>query len=237
MRGRGVVAGVKSGRQARERVAGVLHRMEESSRRRAEDEPAVPPDDDTMGEVRGVSMPRAVDRERMLSYAFTFGVGEYQAIRNCLAVSPYLPRYAIGFLTARISLRSVHDKEAVALLAQCGSPHMYGLAVSALGERIEKVGCDDIVEAIAALLRNPHVQNRYYPGAVNTAQAKLRERLASQDPAERLSAIKVLAWIGDLHDVGLLTDLAVFCRDDASIVKEHAALVAAIETISRHPNG
>lgn len=234
----GVVAGVKSGEQARERMANVLHRMEESSRRRSAEDVAIPPDsEDMMGEVEGVSMPRFVDRERTLAYTFTFGTGEYWAIRNCLAVSPYLPKRAVEFLTGRISLASIHDKEAVVLLARCGSRHVFELAAAALGERIEKVGSDEIVEAAAALLRNPRIQNQYYPQSVKVAQSRLRERLASEDSAERLTTIKVLALIGDLHDVSLLTDLAVLCQDDVSFAKEHAAIVAAIAAISRRANG
>jgi hypothetical protein len=235
-----VVAGVKSRGQAQERVASVLHRMEESSHRRAERVPRLgdPPEpEDDMGEVQGVTMPRALDRETALRYAFSFRVGEIWAIRHCLAASPYLPRYAVIFLAIRASLAFVRGEEAVALLARCGSPYVYGLAARALAKRFEEAGCDDTVEALAALLRDPCMQRLYYPESLKTSQSRLRERLASEDPAERLRTVRVLALIGDLHDISLLTDLATFCQGDETLAEEHAALVAAVDAISRRSVG
>ena len=186
-----------------------------------------------MGEVRGLTMPRALDREQTLRYAFAFRIGEIWAIRNCLAVSPYLPKQAVVFLATRASLASIGNPESAALLARCASTYVYDLAAKALGKRVEKVESDEVVEALVVLLRNPRVQELYYPGSVKAARSRLRERLASEDPAERLRTIKVLALIGDLHDVSLLTDLAALCRGDEALVEEHAALVAAIDGISR----
>lgn len=229
-----VVAGVKSRGQAQERVASVLHRMEESSHRKDANEADAPDEtEDDMGEVRGITMPRARDRQRILSYAIQFGAGEIWAIRHCLAVSPYLPRYAVLYLATRASLASVHNGESVALLARCGSQYVYDLAARALCERIERVGSDDIVEALAALLRDSRLQRLYYPDSLKTSQSRLRERLASENPAERLRTIKVLAWIGDLHDISLLADLATFCQRDETLAEEHAALVSAVDAISR----
>ena len=233
----GVVAGVKSRGQAQERMASVLHRMQESSHRRANSEDAFPPEpEDDMGEVPGITMPRALDREKTLRYAFAFHVGEIWAIKNCLAASPYLPEIAVVFLAKRASLASIRNPESVALLARCASPYVYDLAAKALGKRAEKVESDEVVEVLAALLRNPHVQELHYPGSVKAAGARLRERLASEDRAERLRTIKVLGLIGDLHDVGLLTDLAALCQGDDELVEEHAALVTAIDRISRRPD-
>ena len=210
-----VAAGVKSRGQAQERVASVLHRMEESSLRREADEADTPDGvERDMGEVEGVTMPRALDREAALKYAFSFRAGEIWAIRHCLAASPYLPQFAVRYLAGRVSDATVHDAEAVVLLARCASPHVYDLAASALGKRIEEVGSDDIIEALAALIRNSRLQRLYYPESLKTSQSRLRERLASEDPAERLRTIRVLSLTGDLHDIGLLTDLATLCTTD-----------------------
>ncbi len=230
----GVVAGVKSRGQAQERMAGVLHRMKESSRQRAAGDIADQLDsEDDMGEVQFTSMHRALGSEAILKYAFSFGIGERWAIRRCLAASPYLPRYAVLHLAARASLAPVQDAEAVALLARCGSRHVYELAARALGERIERVGTDAIVVSLSALLRDPRVQKFFYPKSVQAARARLRERLASEEPVERLRTISVLALLGDLHDVSLLADLAAVSRLDETCPEEHAALVAAIDAISR----
>jgi hypothetical protein len=189
--------------------------------------------DDGMGELRGACMHRHRGWERILRIAFAFGAGERWAIRCCLNVSPFLPKYAVTYLTARAGLMCTQDGEAVELLARCGSRHVYRLAAEALADRIESVGDDAVTEALAALLRSPVVQEFYYPKSVKMARSRTRERLASEDPAVRLRTINVLAWIGDLQDISLLADLATMPGPDEMRAEERTALVAAMEAISR----
>lgn len=232
----GVVAGVKSPKQAQERMARVLHRMEESFQRQHEggfrDDLEA---DDAMGEVQGLCMPRSPNREALLRLAISLGVGERWAICHCLEVSPYLPRNAVAHLAARASLGCVHDPQSVRLLARCGSRHVFEWAAAALANRVEKVGYDDISEALAELLRNPRVQAKYYPKSVKAAQSRLRERLAAEDAAERMRAIRLLALVGDLQDIALLADLAALLDGSADCRGEHGALISAMEVISRRP--
>ncbi len=232
----GKVAGVKTREQARERMASVLHRMEESAHLRTTGEIAAPSDsEDNAGEGQRICMPWAPGRVRTLNFAFRFRVGQCWAIRRCLAVSPYLPIYAVRFLTDRAIRASEYDIDEVTLLARCGSPCVYELTAEALGERIEKSGADTITEELATQLRNPRLQRLYCPESLMAAQFRLRERLASEDRAERMRKISVLALVGDLHDISLLTDLATVCRGDGASAEEHGAFVAAVEAISRRP--
>ena len=86
-----------------------------------------------------------------------------------------------------------------------------------------------------ALLREPTVQEFYYPKTVHAGRVRLRERLAAEDPKARLRAIRLLSQLGDLQDISLLTDLVLLCDCDEAQSEERSAILSAMDEISRRP--
>ena len=231
------VAGVKTPKQAHQRMVDLLRRMETSRHGTGCDEKSA---QETFAPYEHEPVQEPPDYARRASrrwlaivrLAFAFGVGEMDAIRNLLAVWPFLPKYAITHLTAKASLPMSRDLDAVQLLSRCASRCVYTLVAETLAERLEAVGPDEVTEALAALLRRPTVQEEYYPKTVQAARLHVRERLASDDLSTRLRTIGLVAQVGDLQDIGLLADLLAAPEAPES-PRERDALLTAMDTISR----
>jgi hypothetical protein len=233
----GVVAGVKNRFEAQQRIAGVLHRMEESARTPVEGEDSGESDSfNPYVEPENYSFRTRNRWNGIIRWAFWLGHGKLWAIRGSLNYSPFLLDYAVKYLAEGPGLTMAQHTEAIELLAGCASRCVFESAVEALGNRLVSIAHDAVTEALTGLLREPTVQEFYYPKTIKAARTRLRERLAAEDPHQRRRAIRVLALLGDLHDIGLLADLAAVCEPEEAFPEEHAALLAAMDEISRRPS-
>ncbi|NLS90936.1 MAG: hypothetical protein GXX96_01955 [Planctomycetaceae bacterium] len=232
----GVVAGVKSRSQAQQRIANVLHRMEDSFGSAEEDGTDESHSINPFDEPEDYPFPTRHRWGRTVFWAFRLGCGRLKAVRRSLAHSPFLPEYAVKYLLEGPGLTAAEHVQAIKMLACCASRYVFESAVEALADRLESAGCDPVCKALADLLRRPVVQEFYYPKTVKTAQMRLRERLASEAPDQRRRAIGVLGLLGDLQDISLLADLAAVGDVDGAFPNETTALLAAMDQISRRPN-
>jgi len=232
----GVVAGVKNPTQAQDRIVSALHRMEEIPYRTIEDEESDESDSaNPFVEPENYPYPARNGWSVIVVWAFRLRLRKLFVIRCSLRHCPFLPERAVKYLAEGPSLNTDERVEAIKLLAGCASRYVFESAVDALADRLESAAPDSTTEALAELLREPTVQEVYYPKTIKAARTRLRERLASEDPAQRLRAIKVLALLGDLHDISLLADLAALSESDETYPEERAALATAMEAIARRP--
>src|SRR5487761_126937 len=219
--GRGKIAGVKSQRQANQRVGDILRHLRSVH---DEDADAVPAPNDFASWVDELDQrPEIPERAlRSMWRALQHGGRAHLAIAAALERSPYLPRAALAYLCRCLSDPKQPDAIASAeLLLQCRTETTPYYAARAWRKRVE-AGCDD---AATRRLRSFLVRQATVPDGV-------REQLAAVNPEARLAAIDVLREAGTLDDVALLSDLVSLASTPEEDPRERKELRGAMWAIA-----
>ena len=216
--GRGDVAGVKSVAEANRRVALILQRMASGDRGEEEDFDFGDPADPRLYPVAA----RLLWKWIIELLRFELPADYY--IQCALAECPRLPSIVMDHLCARLSDSSYEDVDAMILFQQSDHKHVAEYAVRAWRERvIGRLPADTILEQL----------EKYFHLHREAAIDKLRERLADVISDVRLAATELLGQLGDLEDVGLLSDLLSLPAADDENARERPALVGAMNRIAQ----
>ena len=214
--GRGKVAGVQSRGEAEQRIADLVQRM--VSDERSEDK------DFTPTKLADRPPPPPV-RLSPPVWRIKLGWNADSQIRNALASYPLLPTTCVEHLVSRLTDVTREDANALDLFLQCKNRNIIECTVRAWRERVAQGKSTGwITETLEARIRHPENQ----PRAVDL----IRERLADDDAAVRIAASRLIAKIGDLDDIGLLSDLLALPESSDEAPDERDAITAAMRTIA-----
>ncbi len=216
----GRVSGVKTSGAAQSRVASILQRMA-SPEKDDSDRTDVDPADFMEDELVPRHLRRAIDR----AVWWNQGGRLKSLIEAALGEGPYLPNRALSYLYRRISNTRIADLDAAKLLTRCGNACVGRLAALAWSERFDAGICDDVQEALTDYLRH----SEEYELLIE----KTRLGLANDAAAVRLHAAEILAELGNLDDIGLLSDLLAMPPQADEDPDERSALIRAMRRIAR----
>lgn len=215
---RGKVAGVKNQAEADNRVASILHRM--ASDDREEDDTRVV--DEPMETI--IYSPDMIRAWKPIRKLLKRHLDADYEILAALTQYHFLPRTAMQHLSARLSDISYNDWYAMHLLSQCQNMNTVDYAVRAWRERVAHNQFDDITEELEKYFRRADRRKM--------AAEKMREELADPNPSVRLAATSLLEELGELDDVGLLSDLLSLPESDKEDERERDALIHAMKRIA-----
>ena len=213
--GRGKVAGVRNRENGEQRIADVLHRM--MSCERSEDESFTP----TISAVR----PRRPVMLLHPSWRIKLGWNADRHIRKALARYPILPETCLKHLISRLSDATHEDSTALELLNLCKNKNIIERMVRAWRDRVAQGGSTGLITtSLEAQIQSPNHRPR--------AAELMRERLADDDAPVRVAACRLIAKIGDLDDIGLLSDLLALPESSDEDPIERDAIATAMTTIA-----
>ena len=220
---RGKVGGARTKDQAESRVRTIVHRMAAGEQDSAG---AFVPEETPSPATYPL---RVLPIWRSIRRCIAHGSDADEEIELALAVCPLLPTEVISHLVSRASDTASEDAAAAELLLQCGSRSALASILRVWRERVAHCPPNDgIRECLEGALEWP--ENR------EAAAELMRELLADGDADVRIAAACWIARLGDLDDIGLLSDLMPFAEsgDDE---REGRALVDAMTAISRSGAG
>ena len=213
--GRGKVAGVQNREDAEQRIADLVQRMMS---------------DDRSGD-EGFTPTKLADKPRRPFVRFTpswrikLGWNADSQIRKALASYPILPETCLKHLVSRLKDVTHDDTNALDLFLQCKNSDIIQDTVKAWRDRVAQGRSTGwITETLEARILRPDNQPR---GA-----ELIRERLADDDASVRIAASRLIATLGDLDDIGLLSDLLALPASSDEDPNERDAITAAMRTIA-----
>ena len=222
---RGKVGGVKSERQARDRVTSILRRMSAPAPDEESDEPPgfLTPDEPelTLAWARAQNSNQAAG----IRNAIRWRRGVYRAIEAALKASPFISERGVKYLYGRIADVNAEEIRALELLARCENRSAPKYAVLAWRDRVAAGRIDEITAGLEAYFCRPDVQDR--------VGDRIRLRLADDRPQVRLRAIALLGTVGSLDDVALLSDLLSIPPQHDEGPLERRALALAVEQLAK----
>lgn len=213
--GRGKVAGVQNQEDAEHRMAVLVQRMISDERR--EDERSEPP------KVRVA--PRTPVVYNNTDWQIKLGWNVDGAIREALANYPILSETCLKNLSARLSDVTYDDKSALYLFLKCENRNILAWTVRIWRERV--------VQGRPTGLITETLEARLLATDSHSRDAELiRERLADDNAQVRMAACRMIAKMGDLDDVTLLSDLLALPPSSDEAPNERDALLAAMKSIA-----
>jgi hypothetical protein len=213
--GRGQVGGVESRDQAEQRIAGLVQRM--LSDERSEDDDFTPTD--------LADIPRIRSWRNIPIWRIKLGWNADSQIRNALASWPLLPKACVDHLVSRLIDVTQEDMNALDLFLQCKNSGILYHTVRAWRDRVvQGKSTGSIIQALEARIRSP--------GNRPLAAELIRERLADDEAPVRIAASHLIAKIGDLDDIGLLSDLLALPESSDEDPNERDAIIGAMSTIA-----
>ncbi len=219
------VGGVKSERQARDRVTSILHRMSAPAPDEESDEPPdfLTPDEPELTPAwkRAQASAEAV----RIATAILRRWGVYRAIEAALKASPFISERGVKYLYERIADVDAEEIRAVELLARCENRSALKYAMVAWRDRVEAGRIDEVTTRLEAYFCRPDLRDR--------VGDRIRLKLADDHPQIRLRAIALLATIGSLDDVALLSDLLSIPPQHDEDPLERRALALAVEQLAK----
>jgi len=217
----GKVGGVKTPREAEQRVGAALKRMASGSGDEflPTDSPRPPPGRLPPASARTLELWHPVFR------AIRAGHNAHQHIERALSAHPVLPESVVQYLYERLVDPEWEDVWAAELLALCENESAVNYAVLAWRELHETGQVDDVVEVLRDFLRRPRIREQ--------AVERVGLELANANAHVRLAAIELVGEIGGLKEVGLLSDLVSLMPLDDEDPGERDALIRAMRSISR----
>ena len=198
-------ASVKSEPEARARVSKILQRISAQDPQRDVKAPTA--------RFRGTAVegpplnwsifPSEIELQKIAWYkiveALLWGTDASARMVEALRFGPALPEKAIAWLYNRIEARPGNVLETIDILSQCGNDSVLEYAALAWRDRIALKGPDNITRYLEVIFLQPSRRAK--------ALERFRYELAHAHAEVRLEALKILAKIGTLDDVGLLSDL------------------------------
>jgi len=146
-------------------------------------------------------------------------------MREALANYPLLPKTCVEHLVSRLTDVTYEDTNALDLFLQCKNRNIIQDTVRAWRDRVAQgKPTGSVTQALEARIRHRDNQPR--------AADLIRERLADDDASVRIAASHMIAKIGDLDDIGLLSDLLGLPDSSDEDPNERDAITAAMRTIA-----
>ncbi len=213
--GRGKVAGVQNSEDAQQRMATLLQRMKSDERQ----------EDENFELVSVSSLPRLPIVHHHMDWRIKLGWNADLHMRAALASYPILSQTCLQHLATRLSDVSREDRRALDLFQRCQNRNILDQAARIWRDRVAQ-GCSTgwITESLEAQLGFPKNQPR--------AAELIRERLADDNAQVRIAASHLIATLGDLDDIGLLSDLLALPPSDDEDPHERDAIIAAMSAIA-----
>ncbi len=213
--GRGKVAGVQNREDAEQRIADLVQRM--MSDERSEDEGFTP--------TNLADTPRRPLVRLTPNWRIKLGWNADSQIRRALASYPILPETCLKHLVSRLTDVTREDTNAVELFLECKNRNIIECTVRVWRDRVAQGRSTGLItETLEARLRRPDNQPR--------AAELIRERLADDDARVRIAASRLIAKMGDLDDIGLLSDLLALPQSSDEDPIERDAITTAMKTIA-----
>ena len=214
----GKVGGVKTRKQAEERVSGILHRM-------AADDTGVPgrPDaglpwfvseEETYDPLVWHAALRRVQRSRNALPAIEKALNEDSATPSAVA------RYLYECITGDDENRLI----AAELFTRCRGQHVLSYGVLAWRACVQLGKPDRAADTLCKFFCSPDVRE--------DAAQRIRLELANDHSLVRLAALFLIGRIGTLDDVGLLSDLLSLPPADDEHPDERAVLLQSMQCIA-----
>jgi hypothetical protein len=214
--GRGKVAGVQTRDEAEQRIADLVQRMVSDERIEREDfRPTELP-----------NPPHPPFRITPPGWRIRLGWNVDSQIQKALANYPLLPTRILEHLVSRLTDVTHEDTDALVLFLQCENRNMIQCTVRAWRDRVAKGESTGVITETLET-RIGHPDNR--PSAAEL----IRERLADDNAQVRIAASRLIARIGDLDDIGLLSDLLALPVSSDEDPHERDALTAAMRVIAK----
>jgi hypothetical protein len=223
--GGGKVGGVKNREEAEQRVVSVLERM--ASPDEDLDRETIADELDKQAEASGK---KPFFARRVMVWAgfrrsIRWGIRPYRMMRAELRRNPYLPPDLLQHLEDWLSDVSWEDEWAWELLSMCRNRSALDHALAAWRRRVADAPADD------QLRKNMEEFFREDERREPVAE-KMREHLAHENSAVRLAATGILGSIGELDDIGLLSDLLSLPESADEHERERPALIQAMRQIA-----
>jgi hypothetical protein len=146
-------------------------------------------------------------------------------MRRALANHPFLPNACVRHLASRLTDVTLEDANALDLLLRCKNRNIIECTVRAWRDRVAQGrSTGPITDALEARIRHPDNRPR--------AAELIRERLADDSSRVRIAASLLIAKIGDLDDIGLLSDLLALAKSDDEDLHERDAMTVALRALA-----
>jgi hypothetical protein len=223
--GGGKVGGVKSQEEAEERVVSVLERMTSP-----DEDPDRETIADELDEQAEASFKKPLFAPRVMKWAsfrrsIRWGIRPYRMMRAQLRKDPYLPPDILQHLENWLSDVLSEDEWAWELLCMCRNHSALDHALAAWRRRVADGPADD-------QLRKDMEDFFCEEERRELVAEKMREHLAHENSAVRLASTRILADIGELQDIGLLSDLLSLPESADEQEQERPALIEAMRRIA-----
>ena len=213
--GRGKVAGVRNQEDAQHRMAALLQTM--TSEERQEDE--------NFELVNATALPRLPMVHHPTDWRIKLGWNADRQIRLTLASYPILSQTCLQHLMNRLSDVSREDQVALDLFLRCQNRNILDRTVQIWRDRVAQGSSSGwITDSLEAQLKLPQNQSR--------AAELIRDRLADANAPVRIAASRMIATLGDLDDIGLLSDLLALPLSDDEGPHERDVITAAMSAIA-----
>jgi hypothetical protein len=154
-----------------------------------------------------------------------WGIRPYRTMRAELLKHPYLPTDLLEHLEDWVGDVSSEDEWAWELLTMCCNRSALDHALAAWRRRVTDGPAED-------QLRKDMEEFFREQERRELVAEKMREHLAHEDSAVRLAATGILGEIGELEDIGLLSDLLSLPESADEHAQERPALVEAMRRIA-----
>lgn len=214
--GRGKVAGAENREDAERRIANLLQRM-------VSDEPREDEGFELTNFPGAPSLPRVYHNA---DWQIKLGWNADGHIRATLATSPILSETCLQHLSSRLTDLSWEDRTALNLFLRSKNRNILDWTVRVWRERVKQGRLKGrITETLEDRLLDPDSQPR--------AAELIRERLADENARVRIAAARIIAQIGDLDDIALLSDLLALPPASDEDPSERDALVTAMSDIAQ----
>lgn len=153
----------------------------------------------------------------------------YLTILERLQLGPKVPDWAIMYMFERLDNPASAADAAAGLFVCCENECVLDYAVLAWRDRLAANGPDSITRGLQEVFFRPHWRA--------AAVAKIRAELASHNAATRLEALRLIAEMGDLEDIGLLMDLLALPPMHDEEPSERDALLYVAEKLAGLESG
>ncbi|MEK6249891.1 MAG: hypothetical protein N2C12_17025 [Planctomycetales bacterium] len=198
--GRGTVAGVKNETEADARIGSILQRMALSGR--SDDASSDPPDaiEDEIFPTSSVYPVGAKLAWKSIIQLLDRNMDADDQIQTALFWCPFLPAAILHHLCERLHHCSDNEAAAMILLCQCHNRRVIENAAWAWRGR---VAAGKRIDETTALLEDMFCHKKHR----DESAEQMRKILADDQLEVRLAAASLLEELGDLDDIGLLSDL------------------------------
>ena len=148
----------------------------------------------------------------------------YLTVLERLQLAPRLPDWAIMYMFERLDNPAVSSDSAAGLFVCCENECVLDYALLAWRDRLAANGPDSITRGLRQVFFRPHWKER--------AAEKIRVELASHSLAIRIEALRLIADLGGLSDVGLLLDLLALGPSHDEDAGERDMMLGAAEKLA-----